>query len=110
LVVELREDQVVGRRPHRAGHYPAAVLDDGEVRGLVAVSERVLAQPARQPEDQVVLGLARDEEITRALEELVRRVTAQNVHGTSSQRDTGHDLPIWAMTVFRCPRSVQPCR
>src|ERR1044072_8847468 len=51
-----------GNSPHGRGH-------DREARGL-AVDQRLAQDPRADPEDQVVLGLACAEEVTRVREEV----------------------------------------
>ena len=85
VVVDLGEDQVVGRRAHRHRHDPLIVERDREIR-VFTVGARLGTQPARQPEDQVVLGLARAEEFAGLREERVRVLVPLDAHGAMSSR------------------------
>ncbi len=61
-VVDLGEDEVVGRGPQRRGDDTIARDHCGEVRGAVAEDVRLVAHVRADSEDQVVLGLAGLEE------------------------------------------------
>ena len=56
-----------------------ALFHDRQVRSL-AEGQRILLQTRREPEDQVVLGLARRKELTRVPQELGGVLVAVNVH------------------------------
>ena len=67
------------RRAHRRAHHAAVALDDREVRRL-AVHQRRHPQPRAEPEDQVVLGLPRAEELARVGEEAVGALVPRELH------------------------------
>jgi hypothetical protein len=62
LVVDLGEHKIVWRRSQRRRDDCAVRGNGGEV-GVGPVRPRVVSQPCAQPEEKVVLGLARDEKV-----------------------------------------------
>ena len=74
------EDEVVRQRPEGGGDGSAAVLDDQEIERLV--DRGMVAQRARETEDEVVAGLVVEQERLREPEELLGGTKAPDTHPT----------------------------
>ena len=84
-VVDFREHEVVRRRAQRGRHDALSLFHDRQV-GSLAEGQRILLQTRAEPEDQVVLGLARRQELARVLQELGGVLVAVNVHEIPRER------------------------